>query len=52
MIGNPSKIIIKDEPPKFDTLRAGFYEENSNKILGRKGMVFKTFKTEKQRIVN
>jgi len=49
MIGNPTK--IKDIPNKIESVRADFYEAESNKIIGKKGMVFKTFQTEKQRIV-
>lgn len=48
MISHPIK--IKDIPNKIDSTRAAFYEEESTKIIGNKGMIFKTFKTEKQRI--
>ncbi len=49
MIGSPIK--IKDIPNKMETTRASLLEQESNKIIGRKGMVFKTFQTEKQRLV-
>ena len=50
MIGNPIK--MKETPQIFETSRASYLEETSNKIIGRKGMVFSNFKTEKQRIVS
>jgi len=49
MITSPIK--IKDEANKPESVRAAFLEEGSNKILGKKGMVFKTYKTEKERLV-
>ncbi len=49
MIGSPIK--IKDIPNKIETVRANLIEEESNKIIGKKGMVFKTIRTERQRIV-
>ena len=48
MISSPVK--IKDMPNKIETTRAELMEEESGKIIGRKGMIFNSFQTEKQRL--
>ena len=49
MISDPIK--IKDAPNKIESVRAGFLEEESDKIIGKKGMIFKSYQTERQRLV-
>jgi len=45
-------IKLKSIPKKIDSTRAMLLEEESNLIIGRKGMILKNFKTEKQRVVS
>ena len=48
MAENP--IIIKKEKNKYMTTREALYADTSNKILDKKGFIFSTYKTDKERI--
>lgn len=42
---------IKDYNNPIDNVRQKFMEDQNEKIRGKKGFVFKSFQTEKERIV-
>ena len=48
MAENP--IIIKKDKNKYMTTREALYADTSNKILDKKGFIFSTYKTDKERI--
>ena len=48
MAENP--IIVKKEKNKYMTTREALYADMSNKILDKKGFIFSTYKTDKERI--
>ena len=43
-------IIIKNNEDKYMTTRQELYASSSNKILDKKGFIFNSFKSDKQRI--
>ena len=48
MVENP--IIVKKEKDKYMTTRQELYASSSNKILDKKGFVFTSFKSDKERV--
>ncbi len=44
-------INIKDYTSPIDNVRQKFMEDQNEKIKGKKGFIFKSFQTEKDRIV-
>ena len=48
MAENP--IIVKKEKNKYMTTREALYADTSHKILDKKGFIFSTYKTDKERI--
>ena len=46
-----SPILLKEFPKKVDNVREKFYNDESDKIIGRKGIILNSFQTEKERIV-
>lgn len=51
MSQDKQRILIKDHPSPITNSRIKYIEENDKKIKGRKGFLFGSFKTEKERIV-
>jgi hypothetical protein len=49
--GGSPKVIVKDYVSPVESTRKEFLEEGNEKIQGRRGFIFKGFKTEKERIV-
>ena len=50
MAENP--IIVKKEKNKYMTTREALYADMSNKILDKKGFIFSTYKTDKEKLEN
>lgn len=49
MVNKP--VVVKDYHQPIECTRKDLYEEEIDKVTGRKGMIFKGYKTEKERIV-
>lgn len=47
-----SPIKLLEFPKKIENVRQKFFEDESNKILSRKGMIFSIYRTDKERLVN